>query len=143
MRCLKRNMTEFEYFPSDGVDTDLNGDGEHTGEYHRQYGTAVSYKGNISTPSGRENQTFYGEDIRYTHTIVMDKPDAEIDEYGIVRWNDDLYDIQAVRRSSNVLSIALRKRTKNNVQEDPGPSGETGMTGETGETGEELAGDGE
>lgn len=126
MKCLKRNMTEFEYLPSDGVDTDLNKDGEHTGEYHKQDGAAVPYKGNISIPVGKESQTFYGEDIRYTHTLVMDNPNAEIDEYGMIRWKDNLYEVQAVRRSMNSLSAALRRVTANNVQ---------------GETGNETAGD--
>ena len=111
MRLLYRNTTEFEYLPYDGMETDLNDEGEHTGEFHPAYGEPVTYRGNISTPSGRENQTFYGEDIRYTHTLVMDDPQAEINEHGVIRWKGDLYDIQSVHPSLNVLSIALRKQT--------------------------------
>ena len=114
MKCLKRNMTKFEYLPCDGTETDLNEDGDHTGEFHRVYGTSVPYEGNISTPSGRENQTFYGEDIRYSHTLVMDNPNVEIDEHGLIRWKGELYDIQAVRRSLNAVSIALKKQTVDN-----------------------------
>lgn len=117
MRCLRRNMTSFEYLPYSGTETDLNEKGEHTGEFHPEYGTAVSYKGNISIPSGQTVQQFYGKEIRYTHTLVMDNPNAEIDEMGVIRWNGGLYDIKAVRRSINSLSAALREQTEN--YEDP------------------------
>ena len=118
MRCLERNKTDFEYLPYTGVGSDLNDDGEHTGEYHPAYGDPVPYRGNISSPSGRENQTFYGEDIRYTHTLVMDNPNVKINEYGLIRWKDDLYDILAVRPSLNAVSIALRKQTKDHAEGD-------------------------
>ena len=131
MRLLKRNTTPFEYLPNSGVDSDLNSDGEHTGEYHTVFGTAVSYRGNISAPSGQTNWTFYGLEGRYTHTLVMDNPKADIKEGGAVRWNGHLYDVIAVRPSLNVLSVALRRQTENNVP----VTGVTGATGETGTTG--------
>ena len=114
MRCLVRNLRNFEYLPYTGVDTDLNESGEHTGEYHHEYGRPVSYRGNISGPNGQVNQTFYGRDIRYTHTLVMDDPNVDITENGLIRWNGDLYDIMAKVPSLNSLSIALRKQTKDN-----------------------------
>lgn len=111
MKLLKRNLTKFEYLPYDGTETDLNDDGEHTGEFHRQYGNPVKYKGNISSPSGRENQTYYGDDIRYTHTLIMDDPNVAINEHGLIRWKGDLYEIEAVKPSLNVFNAALRKQT--------------------------------
>ena len=111
MKCLRRNMTEFEYLPGDGVQTDLNEDGEHTGEFHPEYGEPITYRGNISAPSGRTNQQFYGEDIRYTHTLIMDKPDVEINEYGLIRWKGELYSITAVRPSLNSFTAALQRQT--------------------------------
>ena len=123
MRCMRRNMTEFEYLPYTGAETDLNDDGEHTGEFHPEYGEAVTYKGNISVPSGQTTQQFYGEEVRYTHTLVMDNPDLQIDEMGVIRWKGELYDITAVRPSLNVLSVALRKQTKS--YEDFEPEDET------------------
>lgn len=122
MILLRRNLTEFEYLPFTGVETDVNEDGEHTGEFHPEYGTAVNYKGNISIPSGQTEHQFYGEDIRYTHTLLMDKPDVPIDEHGIIRWKDNLYDVTAVRRSLNSFSAALRQQTKS--VEDPEPEPE-------------------
>lgn len=119
MKLLRRNKTEFEYLPFTGVETDVNEDGEHTGEFHPEYGTAVTYKGNISIPSGQTEHQFYGEDIRYTHTLLMDKPDVAIDEQGVIRWKDNLYDVKAVRRSLNSFSTALRQQTKS--VEDPEP----------------------
>lgn len=111
MRCLERNKTDFEYLPYDGTETDLNDAGEHTGEFHPEYGDPVPYKGNISTPSGQVNQTFYGQDIRYTHTLVMDDPNVGITERGLIRWKGELYDIKAVKPSLNAVSIALKKQT--------------------------------
>lgn len=111
MKLLLRNTTEFEYLPYGGVETDLNDDGEHTGEFHPAYGDPVTYRGNISSPSGQTQQTFYGEDIRYTHTLVMDNPKAEITEHGIVRWQGHSYEVTAVRPSINVLSVALKRMT--------------------------------
>ena len=108
-------MTDFEFLPFSGLETDLNDDGEHTGEFHREYGEAIPYRGNISSPSGKENQTFYGEDIRYTHTLVMDDPNAEINEYGVIRWKGELYDVVAVRPSINFVSIALRRQTNEHI----------------------------
>ena len=111
MHNLRRNETSFEYLPPDGETSDLNENGEHTGEYHRQYGTPVRYRGNISAPNGQTNQTFYGMDIRYTHTLVMEDPNVEIKEDGLIRWKDDLYEIRAKRPSLNSISFALRKIT--------------------------------
>lgn len=110
MRLLLRNLTEFEYYAYDGVGSDLNDDGEHTGEFHPAYRPPVVYKGNISTPNGHTNQTFYGEDIRYTHTLVMEK-NADIDEHGVIRWQGNTYMITAVRPSINGLSVALKRMT--------------------------------
>ena len=111
MKLLKRNCTEFEYLPYTGMETDLNDDGEHTGEFQPEYGDPIPYIGNISSPSGNTTQTFYGTDVRYTHVLVMDRPDVDINEYGLIRWKGELYDIRAVRPSLNVLSVALRKQT--------------------------------
>lgn len=110
MRLLLRNTTEFEYLPYNGIGTDLNEYGEHTGEFHTEYGEPKTYRGNISSPSGHTNQTFYGEDIRYTHTLVMDK-NAALDEHGIIRWKGETYEITAVRPSLNGMSVALRRMT--------------------------------
>ena len=115
MKLLKRNLTEFEYIGYTGEETDIDPEtGLHTGDPVPVMAEPVWYDGNISPANLLANQTFYGEDIRYTHVLLMDDPDAEIDEYGVIRWNGDLYDIRAVRRSQNVLNIALRKQTKDN-----------------------------
>ena len=111
MRCLRRNETEFEYLPYEGIEEGLDEDGDYTGENVRKYGSAIPYRGNISTPSGQTNQTFYGQDIRYTHVLVMTPPEEPINEYGLIRWKGELYDIRAVRPSENTLSVALRKQT--------------------------------
>ena len=113
MKLLKRNCKEFEYYAYTGLDSDLNSDGLHTGVWQPIYADPVTYVGNISTPSGSAVQAFDGLDIRYSHVLVMDDPDADIEETGYVRYKGKRYDITAVRPSLNVLSVALRQRTKN------------------------------
>lgn len=142
MRLLRRNTTKFLYQANTGVESDLNSDGEHTGEYHTVYSDPTEYRGNISTPSGQTNWEFYGLEGRYTHTLLMDKPAVDIHEGGIIQWKGGTYDILAVRPSLNFTSIALRKQTENHaaeVAEDPHyapvttvndpPTGGTGGTG--------------
>ena len=112
MKCLKRNMTEFEYLPYTGVDTDVDEEtGLHTGVFHPIYGDPVAYKGNISSPSGSAVQAFDGLEIRYSHVLIMDDPNADIHETGKVVWKNRLYQITAVRPSLNVLSVALLAET--------------------------------
>lgn len=118
MRLLYRNTTEFEYLPYTGLMSDLNEDEEHTGELHPEYGKPIVYRGNISSPSGYTNQTFYGTDIRYTHMLVMADNKVDIRETGLIRWKGDLYDIRAVRPSLNGMSVALRKQTKDYLDGD-------------------------
>ena len=121
MQLLKRNGTELEYLPYTGLtddqivyesdDPNAEPQAVHTGEFHRTYGDPVQINGSISAPSGRLNETFYGQDIRYTHTLVIGDPDTDIHEGGLIRYNGELYDIQAVRPTLNATSIALRKQT--------------------------------
>lgn len=119
MKLLRRNTTEFEYLPYTGSESDVNSDGDHTGEFHPVYDDPITLRGNISTPSGHTLHQFYGEEVRYTHTLVMDNPNAPIDEYGMIRWKGDLYEISAVRPSLNALSVALRKCTKSISEPEP------------------------
>lgn len=120
MRNLKRNETDFEYLPLKAIGSDVNDDGEHTGEYDEpEYDDPIWCEGNISAPSGQTNPTFYGLDIRYTHTLVMSKPCINIREDGKIRWNGQMYDIKAVRPSLNVLSVALKQQTEDRSEEFP------------------------
>lgn len=116
MKCLKRNMTKFEYLPPDGESSDVNEAGEHTGDFYPTHSNPVPMEGNISTPSGNISQDFFGTDTRYTHVLVMDDPDTDISELGMIRWKGNLYEIRAVRPSLNALSVALRKKTADNAE---------------------------
>ena len=117
MKLQRRNTTLFEYLPPDGTVTDLNDDGEHTGEFHPQYLTPVTYRGSISVPSRQTVQQFYGEEVRYSHTLIMDRPDVDIEETGIIRWQGKTYEIKAIHRSLNVLNAALMQ--ENAPEEEP------------------------
>ena len=115
MKLLRRNTTEFEYFPNTGETSDLNADGLHTGVPKPIYGDPITYRGSISAPNGQTNHQFYGEEIRYTHTLLMDRLDTEIDEHGLIRWKGNVFDIRAVLPSINVLLVALHRRTDNTI----------------------------
>ena len=125
MRLQQRNCRKMEYLPFLG-ETDVDPDtGMHTGEPVMQYGDPVELKGNISVPSRRTDATFYGEDVRYTHELLLPlkRKGLQIEEYGLIRFQDDLYDIRAVRPSLNFVSIALQKQTVNHG-EAPEPYGD-------------------
>ena len=138
MRLLRRNTTGFMYRALTG-ETETLQDGMHTGNYEPTYGDPVQYRGNISAPSGFATDNLFGVNTQYTHVLVMDytevqideygkirwngDPEVEINEYGKIRWNGDLYDIRAIRPSLNSVSIALRKQTKDHT-EDEGEDGD-------------------
>lgn len=115
MRLLERNLTDFEYLPYTGQDSDLNEYGEHTGESYPEYGDPIPYRGNISSPSGHTQQSFYGITVPYTHVLVMADPDTDIQETGLIRWQGHLYTITAVRPSINALSVALKRQPENHA----------------------------
>lgn len=129
MRLLKRNTTEFTYRAYAG-ETETLSDGRHTGNYHATYAEPVTYRGNISAPSGFATAELFGLNTPYTHVLLLDKPDAGIAENGLIDWNGGVYEIKAVRPSLNVLAVALKKTTQNNA---PTPANTTG-TNQTGET---------
>jgi len=116
MKCLRRNKTEFELLSYEGVAEILTDDEEHTGEYKQIYSEPIAYKGNISAPSGAVNQTFYGQDIRYTHVLIMDDPDFNIHEGDVIRWKGEEYDVRSVRPTLNAVSIALRRQTADHAE---------------------------
>ena len=113
MKLLIRNRTEFEYYAYSGLESDEDENGLHTGVWHPVYDNPVTYKGNISAPSGSAVQAFDGLEVRYTHVLLMDNPNADISEAGYIVWKGKEYDVTAVRPSLNVLSVALRMRTEN------------------------------
>lgn len=114
MRLLIRNRTTFQYYGYTGVDSDLDENELHTGNFKPVYEDPVTYNGNISSPSGAAVQAFDGLDIRYTHILLMDNLKADIRETGYIVWKNKTYDVTAVRPSLNVLSVALHQRTDDN-----------------------------
>ena len=108
MKTLRRNETEFTYkaFVSK---TEIMNNGKHTGKFTITYANPVAYRGNISVPYGRSYQQLFGIETRYTHVLIMDNPDANIRESGLIQWKGNVYEIKAVRPSLNVLAIALQQ----------------------------------
>ena len=115
MKLLKRNTTEFTYTAYSGKVEVLN-NGKHTGKFELSYADPVTYCGNISIPSGNVYQQLFGIETAYTHVLLMDNPDADIREDGLIQWKGKVYEIKAVRPSLNVLAVALRQT----VQGDAG-----------------------
>lgn len=121
MILLRRNLTSFEYYAYTGVDSDIDEEtGMHTGIPEPIYASPVTYKGNISAPSGSAIQAFDGIDVRYTHILLLDDVNADISETGYIVWKGSKYDVTAVRPSMNVLAVALRRRTENHGDQRKG-----------------------
>lgn len=114
MRLLRRNTTTFQYRALTGEEEVLK-DGMHTGNMKPTYGEPVTYRGNISAPSGFATDNLFGVNTQYTHVLLLDKPDADISEDGMIDWRGAVYEVKAVRPSINVLAVALKKRTVNNA----------------------------
>lgn len=112
MRLLRRNLVEFTYEPYLGESDYDPETEEYTGEPEVQYGNGVTYRGNLSVPSGVTNPAFYGLDARYSHVILTDNPGADIRENGRIRIGDDTYEVVAIRPSLNVLAVAVQRLTK-------------------------------
>ena len=113
MRLQKRNTVPFRYFPYVGETEKMNG-GMHTGEMEPRYGVPFDYMGNLSVPSGMAQANLFGLNTPYTH-VLLTEPGADIEEHGMVECGNVRYDVAAVRKSLNVVSVALRKRTVSSV----------------------------
>ena len=110
MRILRRNSSVVRYRAYQAQSEVLK-DGKHTGNYTLTYADPVKYRGTMSVANGMATDNLFGINTPYTHVLVMDKPDADIKEAGLIEWQGVLYEITAVRKSLNVLSVALRQRT--------------------------------
>lgn len=115
MKLLKRNTVPFEYRAYLGQ-VEVLKDGLHTGNYVPNYGVPMQYYGNISAPSGVAQAYLFGLDTQYTHVLLMDDMDADINVDGVITRKGVVYDVVAVRPSLNVQAIALSRRTVNNVE---------------------------
>lgn len=114
MRLLKRNLQEFEYYAYTGKEPISTPEGKATGENKPRYATdPVVYEGNISPAGGYVSQQWFGRNLEYTHTLLMDDPDADIDEFGRIVFKGKTFDVVKVSPSFNILSVALRQVTKN------------------------------
>lgn len=104
------NTQTFQYKAYLGK-TEALSNGRHTGHQTLSYDDPVEYEGNISVPYGYVAQQMFGQDIRYTHILLMEDPNADIKESGLIICNGHQYEIQAVRPSLNYLAVALKRKT--------------------------------
>ena len=114
MKLLMRDTEEFQYKPFMAA-MENQTDERHTGNYEPGYGYPVTYRGNISPAGGSVDERMFGQNLRYSHVLLMDEPDADIQESGIIEWNHGVYEILAISRSRNFLHVAIRKKTVNHA----------------------------
>jgi hypothetical protein len=69
----------------------------------------VPYRGTIDLPNGHISKELFGIDTDYTHVVILDRRDADIKEQGRIDWEGNTYQIQAVRKSLNFMSLAIKK----------------------------------
>ena len=122
MRTLLRNKTKFYYASYIGATETLDEYGNCTGEYIISHSAPTEYFGNISPAKGEKQTQQFGESESYDKVIVLDDRNAPIDEHSIL-WVDTLpslnedgttatphdYEVKAVARSLNGMSIAIHK----------------------------------
>lgn len=130
MRTLLRNKRSFYYAPYLGKTEIIDEYGNKTGEYEITYGNPVKMFGNISSAQGEMQTRQFGESETYDRVIVLENPNAPIDEYSIL-WVDSIpvlsedgaesldtegekkvphdYVVKKVARSLNSVSIAISK----------------------------------
>lgn len=130
MRCLARNKSTFFYALHDGQTEIKDEYGNVTGQYHVSYTDPVRVFGNISAAQGEIQSRQFGESETYDKVIVLDDPNAPIDEYSIL-WVDSRpeltvdghlvlnsknevktphdYVVKKVARSLNSISVAISK----------------------------------
>lgn len=118
MRLVRRNTTLFDYYAFSDQMTDLDDNGQHTGELTPVQSKPVTYRGVISSENGNTRNELFGTDTRYTHTLVMDDPNVDINELGTILWKGNWYEICAVRRSINTFGADLRRKTANNATQE-------------------------
>jgi len=130
VRCLNKNKVEFFYALYETREPITDDYGNTTGEYEVKHGNPIAVWGNISAAKGETQTRQFGENEAYDKVIVMDNPNAEIDEYSVL-WVDTMpqlgedgslavndegmiitahdYIVKKVARSLNSVSIAISK----------------------------------
>lgn len=80
------------------------------------YTEPITVYGTVSTPVGRAVLAMFGTDENYDKTIVLDKPDIDINENSVfwldVQYGENVpYDhvVTKVLRNHNFLTIGVRK----------------------------------
>ena len=119
---MTRNKATFYYALYTGQTEIVDERGNATGQYSVTYGNPIKTLGNVSAAQGEMQTRQFGDSESYDKVIVMDNPNAPIDEYSIL-WVDTLpylneygstetphdYVVKKVARSLNSVSIAISK----------------------------------
>lgn len=113
MKLLKRNLQPFAYRPLTGQSEHSTPSGLATGERKPTYGEPVTYYGNIRAATGFASNEWFGKNVIYSHILLMDDVDVPIDEYGLIDYKGETYEIRQKSPSLNVVAFALRRLTAN------------------------------
>lgn len=108
MKLLRRHLSQFEYRAYLGKQEILD-EGRHTGKYEVRYADPKIYRGSFDLPNGYSQYMFAGISPDYTHVLLVENPNADIAEDGLIDWKGGTYKILQVRPSYNLMSIALKK----------------------------------
>ena len=84
MRCLDINKTSFFYANLLSTEDQTDEDGLYTGETKHNYTEPTKKEGNISPAAGVATSEIFGIDTNYTHVLVMDDPECDLDELSIL-----------------------------------------------------------
>lgn len=114
MRTLLRNKRPLyaaKFIKNEPI---LDGDGFDTGEEKAVYAEPVRFFANVSPSRGETETLQFGESLEYDRVIVLESPDADIDEYSRIWFDRDPslshnYIVKAVAKSLNSLSIAIKR----------------------------------
>lgn len=123
MKLLARNLTSFQYALYQSKTYITDDYGNQTSEYKITYGTPVTIKANISTPTGVDEMNVFGSEPYYDKIIIVDDMNCPIDENSVLcidkpaSYDSDgnlLYDyvVSRVAKSFNCIRIFANKVSK-------------------------------
>ena len=122
MRCLNRNKRTIYYALYSGKEAIKDTSGNRPGEWKITYSTPVQMEANVSAAKGTATLGWFGINMDYTKTIVVDDANCPISETTIL-WIDTMpalsatgatvtvhdYVVTGVARSINGTAYAISK----------------------------------
>lgn len=108
MHTLARNRRAFFYATYQGETPILDAEGRYTGEKKLTYANPKFARMNISPATGNSDLEPFGNNATYSHVLVTDIMDCEIDEQTIIwygRKPDEKYNYLVVRKAKTLNHV--------------------------------------